>query len=171
MKPKKGLSGKKVVLILVSVIVLVWLGYSSYVSSNVPVTSSTSASTGLQESDYLITSESQSCVSSGQTEKLPLRLQFKIENRMGTPFHFVSARIVLLNFSLSNGTVVQVNQAVTDNKATFDTQHAIIVDFNMPTLPPNITVTNAAFTIGAYVQEVPAPVIFQLSEPIKPCSH
>jgi hypothetical protein len=114
-------------------------------------------------------SESQICGTNTQTGRIAVDVGADLENRQSTPFHFVSATIVLLNFTLSNGTVVAVNQQVADNKATYDTRHLISIAFRLPSLPPNTSVTKVEFTITAHVEEVPAPITLPLSEPIHQC--
>jgi len=89
---------------------------------------------------------------------------------MNLSFHFISANTILANFTLSNGTVVPVNNHVADNQATYDVQHLISVQLNLPHLPPGIGIKEADFTITAYVQEVADPIVLRVSEPIQPCS-
>ena len=156
---KKSWSSKRILLITVLAIVIVWAIYSL---STTPVQ--------LKSSDFFIISEPQTCGTSHTTGKPALLMTFNLGNHMNLPFHFVSATTVLVNFTLSNGQVISVNQQVTDNTPSYDTQHSISVQFNLPNLPSGITVTQADFTLTVFVQEVSSSMYMQLSEPIHPCS-
>lgn len=161
MKPKrKGLSAKKILFLFVLIIVIVW-GIYSVLSKPVE----------LKSSDFLIVSQSQTCGVSKKTGGPSLLIGFNLVNNLNAPFHYVSANVILVHFTLSNRTVVSVNEQIVENEATFATQHVISVQFNLPNLPSNITVVQAEFTITAHIQEVSNPIVLSVpNAPIRPCS-
>jgi hypothetical protein len=167
-KKKKPASHTRVLLIAIIVVVLALGIYSLYTSSTPPATS-TSSSTGLSSNDFVIKSISEVCGTNTLTGRIGIRVQGNLETLQGTAFHFVSATIIVLNFTLSNGTVVLVNEHLTDNKTTFDSKHLISFLFVLPRLPPDISVTQVEFTIIALVEEVPVPITATVGLPIRQC--
>lgn len=86
-------------------------------------------------------------------------MSFQLGDNKSIPFHFVSATVVFVNYTLSDGTVVPVtNEQVVDNTPTYDTTHQISGQFKMLISPSNETMTHAWFIITSNILEVPAPV-------------
>jgi hypothetical protein len=89
----------------------------------------------------------------------------RMQNDKNIAFHYLSAKIIFANYTLANGTVVQVNQQWTDNSQTFDTTHAFSLpaDSNVQQSGPKII--GVEFVVIAYVQEVSQPIIRTVTTP------
>lgn len=92
-------------------------------------------------------------------------LHAQLQNDKNLAFHYLSAKIVFANYTLANGTVVQVNQQWTDNNPTFDTTHAFDLPANFKVLKSGPKIVSVEFIITAYVQEIPQPIIRTVTAP------
>jgi hypothetical protein len=81
-------------------------------------------------------------------------------NNRSMAFHFLSAKIVFLNYTLTNGTVVTVNRQWTDNNQTFATtsrKFNFIYYSQVAESGPKLR--SAEFIITANIQELPEPFV------------
>lgn len=85
-------------------------------------------------------------------------MTFQIGNTKNIPFHLVSATVVLVNATFSDGTVISVDQRILDNNQTYDTTHRISAEFKIPSAPSNATMTQAWIAITLNVSEISIPI-------------
>jgi hypothetical protein len=92
-------------------------------------------------------------------------LSAQLRNDKNMAFHYLSAKITFANYTLANGTVVQVNQQWVDNSPTFDTTHtfSLPADFAVPRSGPKIV--SIEFIVTANVQEVSQPITRTVTAP------
>jgi hypothetical protein len=97
-------------------------------------------------------------------------LSAELQNNKALPFHFVVAQISIVNYTLTNGTVIVSNEQQSDNITSYGTSHSfnnIEVDTHVPTSGPKIT--RIDFIATVYVQEVPGPITIPFNLPNANC--
>jgi hypothetical protein len=100
-----------------------------------------------------------------------LRVNATLQNNKNTPFHFLSAKVSMVSYTLSNGTVVPVNLEWIDNETTFSTIHMISwqAQSNMPVGGPT-PIASIEFVVTASIQEVAQQIILPVAIPNKDIS-
>jgi hypothetical protein len=142
-KKKKRTSNIDVVVVLVVVAIVAIWGIYSLATPSTP---------SLTPGDFEVQRFGVTCHSDGG-----LDVFFQIGNTKHIPFHFVSATVVLLNYTLTNGTVVSGrNQQFTDNAQTQDTTHVVNGHYQLLVYPSNL-MRNAWVMIMLRIGEVPDP--------------
>lgn len=123
------------------------------------------SSSGLSASDFEIVGTTSLCGFANVTGLKWLVVNAQLENHKNIAFHFLSARIMIVNYTLADGTVVSAGEVKTDNTPTFGAAHAfsINVDTKVPKSGPKIT--NIQFMITVYIQEIPEPISLPFSMP------
>jgi hypothetical protein len=87
------------------------------------------------------------------------QIQGVLQNNQSLFFHFLSAKIIFVNYTLANGTVISVNETHYDNTQTNATSHSLsfLVDSKIPKTGPKIA--TADFVVIANVEGVSEPIV------------
>ncbi len=172
---KKGIfTGKRIIAVLLIIGVIWLIIHYSQPTSPPSTTSATSANIELTAKDFQFYEFGRACRTDATTGERHYLEFAELGNVQGMPFHFINATIVLINYTLSNGQTITVNQTinqVVDTNQTYDTHHQISARFTPPpNLPSDLSITDAAFNVTAFVREaLPEPVILPLSMPTPAC--
>ncbi len=129
-------------------------------SSISPSTSSAASTNGLSllERDFQVTSQIGICGYDTNHFKIS-QVTAVLQNNQSIAFHFLSANILFVNYTLANGTVVTVNEVRTDYTPAYGTSHTFNLIAHFKVLASGPKIIKIIFVITANVQEVPEPIV------------
>lgn len=157
------LNKKQIAITLVVIAIGAWVYYSLTTPSNLPSTIGTTSNTipafSSTTNAFSVNSFDVTCHSDGG-----LDVSFDIVNANGVSFNLVGAKVVLLNYTLNNGTTLfGQNQQFSANEPTYATMHKISGHFRLAVYPSNL-MTHAWVMITLDVGEPtpPNPIFFRI---------
>jgi hypothetical protein len=153
-----------IVIVVVSAVVINGLNQLS--PPTTPTTSSTSSLTG--QDFYVAPPEGPVTIcgiANATGLKAFLSVSLLLENDKNLQFHFISAHITVVNYTLANGTVITSGEQEMDYSQTFGMAHTLSfpVFFKVPKSGP--TVTKTQLSILVHVSEVPELFTIQYTLP------
>lgn len=169
-KPKKKRGPGTRIFIAIFLVGIVFVLYLIYAQQAPPssITSSQISSIttpSLSPDDFSIVWTAYACTN-GNNGLKSVTVNTQLQNQKNIAFHYISAEIVFANYTLANGTVVQVNEQWADNNRTFGTTHTFNLAFNSQVLNSGPKITQVEFIIAADVQEVGQPIIGLVTTPV-----
>jgi hypothetical protein len=151
----------------VFLLIVVALAVTSALNPNrvQPITVTTSILT-LSPSDFNVNVLSL-CVHEAANGLSFLTLSEYLSNDRNMPFHVVSEKIVLLNYTLTNGTVVTVNRQWVDYNQSFSTiSHIFTLKYNLQQPESASMIRNVEFTVAANIRELGEPYVQEVTVPV-----
>jgi hypothetical protein len=145
------------------VVLLTMLALVGALNQLPPTSQVSTSSSALSAGDFYVASTGYLCIIANDTGFKVLDMTSQLTNHRNIAFHFLSAKILVANYTLANGTVVSLNKMESDTVPTFEAVHrlSISVDTNIPKSGPKIT--NIGLTITVYIQEVSEPITLPLN--------
>jgi hypothetical protein len=150
------------VLILLSIVSIIFILFSSLPRPNpFPTNSSTAYTSISQLSVYDFSLHIATACGYDNANGLKfLSVSEFLHNDKNMTFHLLSAKIVFLNYSLANGTVVTVNREWMDNNQTFaTTSHDSNFLAYLAVLKTGPRILSAEFIVTAQVRELAEPFV------------
>jgi hypothetical protein len=170
-KTKKSPLSKYAFLIIFFILVAVILIGAFMQSNSGSTQTSTSFTTGspLSANDFYIVPTKGDCGFDKTTNLKAFILTADLQNNKAEPFHFVVAQISVLNYTLTNGTVIPSTQLIPDNVTSYGTSHTFDIEINTILPKTGVKMASIDFVFAVYVQEVPGQITIPYNFPNANC--
>jgi len=144
----------KKIIALIVVILVVLVGIYSYSTSSSPSTETTTSYPNV----YSVNSFWVVCHSDGR-----LDASFSIANSNGASFSLLSANVVLLNYTLNNGTTFRGNQLFSSSDPTLAITHRINGHFQLAIAPSGaMKAAWVMIMLNVNQNPTPSPIFFRI---------
>jgi hypothetical protein len=171
-KTKKKSPLSKYAFLIIFFIIAAMILVGAFMQSNSGSTQtsiSSTTSSPLAASDFYIVPTKGDCGFDKTTNLKAFILTADLQNNKAEPFHFVVAQVSVLNYTLTNGTVISSTQMIPDNVTSYGPSHTFDIEINTILPKTGVKMTSIDFMFTIYVQEVPGPITIPYNFPNANC--
>lgn len=160
--------GSVIVFFVVVSIILIGAFMQSNSTSTQTSTTTSGAST-LYGADFYIVPTKGDCGFDNTNNLRAFILTADLRNNKAIPFHFVVAQVSVVNYTLTNGTVISSTQQIPDNVTSYGPSHTFYLEVNTILPKTGTKMASIDFLFTVYVQEVRGPIMIPYDFPNANC--